>query len=395
MDKNIITFYPVGNGDCNLLEMKNGLKMMWDCKFRSFAEDSNDESTFDVIDDLLNNKLGKVKKLPFIDAFVLTHPDQDHCLGFDSKFYLGDPDNISQSDINSNKILIGELWYSPKVFTEHTEELCNAAKAFKQEANRRMMLYKKNPVQANKDGNRIRIVGWADLDSLDDLEDRIVIPGNEISEVNGKIYSDFKMFIHSPFRDAVENADRNETSIVMQIRFDWNGINNAAKLILGGDAEWRVWEKIVQYSDDSKLEWDLFEAPHHCSWTFFADDRENDEPNQGSIDFLGKHSVNAIVVSSSKYISHMDSNPPCKKAKNRYVKEVGEDCFYCTGDLQKPLSFEVTNMGFKKIDCKIEDKQARVFASAFNEGKLKLGTTGLGLTLGNCIAKSGGFYGDV
>lgn len=399
MDKNIITFYPVDNGDCILLEMKNGLKMMWDCKFRNSVENSDDESKFDVINNLLNYKLEKkVSKLPFIDAFVLSHPDQDHCLGFNNKFYLGDPIKISQKDIDAQKILIGELWYSPRVFIEHTDELCDDAIAFKKEADRRMRLFKEDPVRANQDGNRIRIVGWADLDNLVGLEKRITIPGSEINEVNGHNYNDFRIFIHSPFRNAIENNDRNETSIVMQFRFDWNSIKDVANLILGGDAEWRVWEKIVKLSDVKTLKWDLFEAPHHCSWSFFADDRENDKPNKSSLDFLAKRNSKAIIVSSSKYISHKDSNPPCKKAKNRYVKEIGENNFYCTGGdcidgTPSPLAFEVTNSGFKKIEHKIDDSQAHDYADAFINGKLKLGATGLNLSLGNSIAKSGGFYG--
>lgn len=66
------------------------------------------------------------------------------------------------------------------------------------------------------------------------------MPGNLINEVNGKQYDDFRIFIHSPFKDAIDGTDRNETSIVMQIRFDWNEKKDAAKLILGGDAEWRT-----------------------------------------------------------------------------------------------------------------------------------------------------------
>lgn len=45
-------------------------------------------------------------------------------------------------------------------------------------------------------------------------------------------------------------------------------------------------EKIQEKtSDKKKLEWNLFEAPHHCSYTFFADDREND-PEESSLNFL-------------------------------------------------------------------------------------------------------------
>ena len=86
MSNTKITFYPVKNGDTNLIEFPDGVNMLIDCKFRSEAEDNDD---YNVINDLLTNKLTTKKKgLPYLNAFVLTHPDQDHCLGFAQKFFL-------------------------------------------------------------------------------------------------------------------------------------------------------------------------------------------------------------------------------------------------------------------------------------------------------------------
>ena len=88
MNNTKITFYPVSNGDTNLIEFSDGKKMLVDCKFRASSEEDNDE--YNVIEDLLTNKLKKkVYDLPYLNAFVLTHPDEDHCLGFSSKFLNG------------------------------------------------------------------------------------------------------------------------------------------------------------------------------------------------------------------------------------------------------------------------------------------------------------------
>lgn len=74
MSNTKITFYPVKNGDTNLIEFSDGAIMLIDCKFRSEAEEDNDD--YDVINDLLTNKLKtKEKGLPYLNAFVLTHPD--------------------------------------------------------------------------------------------------------------------------------------------------------------------------------------------------------------------------------------------------------------------------------------------------------------------------------
>lgn len=363
--KHSIKFYPVGNGDCDLITIGGAnKKMMFDCNFRKEAEEENDKM-YDVLDDLLTNELTSKKcGLPFLDAFLLTHPDQDHCRSFANKFYLGDPDSISQSAKDDKKILIGELWYSPRVFEELTGELNADAKAFKKEAKRRMDLYKSDSNKADKDGNRIRIIGWADNPDLEGLEDRIVTPGNTISEVNGSNCRYFEMFIHAPFKDDIEGEDRNMTSIVSQLRFDSEKERQIARVFLAGDTEWRIIEEIMdKTSDDNNLKWDLLEAPHHCSYKFFADDRE-DDPNQKSLDFLDKSESNAFVISSSKVVKQNSDNPPCQKAKNRYTDRVGESNFLCTSgtsedEADKPIIFEIDNDGLKLL----EDK-AKSFAAA-------------------------------
>ncbi len=356
--KHSIKFYPVGNGDCSLITIGGvNMKMMFDCNFRQQAED-DDEEMFDVFDDLINNELKKKFGLPFLDAFLLTHPDQDHCRNFADKFYLGDPDHIEQSDKEAKKMLIGELWYSPRVFEEHNNELNIDARAFRKEAKRRMELYKADSYKADKDGNRIRIIGWTNNPDLKGLEDRIVTPGNIISVVNGTECRYFEMFIHAPFKNDIDGEDRNMTSIVTQLRFRCEKKEQVARIFLAGDSEWRVWEKIMNETiDKNNLKWDLFEAPHHCSYKFFADTRE-EEPHQTSLDFLNSKEGSAIVISSSKVVKKNSDNPPCQKAKNRYVDVVGESNFLCTsGELEKgtavPLVFEIENGEL----CLLEDIQ--------------------------------------
>lgn len=367
--KHSIKFYPVGNGDCDLITIGGAnKKMMFDCNFRKEAEEDNDKM-YDVLDDLLTNELTSKKcGLPFLDAFLLTHPDQDHCRSFADKFYLGDPDIVPQSAKDDKKILIGELWYSPRVFEELTGELNADAKAFKKEAKRRMDLYKSDSNKADKDGNRIRIIGWADNPDLEGLEGRIVTPGNTISEINGSNCRYFEMFIHAPFKDDIEGEDRNMTSIVSQLRFKSDKSENIARIFLGGDTEWRVIEEIMnKTTKDDYLKWDLMEAPHHCSYKFFADDRE-DDPNQASIDFLNKSEDGAFVVSSSEVVKKNSNNPPCQKAKNRYTDRVGDSNFFCTSgekddDAKEPIIFDIEDGEVGLREDEQEEKESRAAAS--------------------------------
>lgn len=369
--KHSIKFYPVGNGDCDLITIGGAnKKMMFDCNFRKKAEEENEEM-YDVLDDLLTNELTTKKcGLPLLDAFLLTHPDQDHCRSFADKFFLGDPDTVPQSAKDDKKILIGELWYSPRVFEELSGELNADAKAFKKEAKRRMDLYKSNSNKADKDGNRIRIIGWTDNPDLKGLEERIITPGNTISEVNGTSCRYFEMFIHAPFKDDIEGEDRNMTSIASQLRFMSDKYNeNIARVFLGGDTEWRVIQEIMnKTSNDDYLKWDLMEAPHHCSYKFFADDRE-DDPNQASLDFLDKSEDGAFVVSSSKIVKKNSDNPPCQKAKNRYTDRIGKSNFFCTGgekvdDAENPIVFDIEDGEVALHEDEKKEKESRAAAAA-------------------------------
>ena len=361
-----ITFYPVKNGDTNLIEFSDGIKMLIDCKFRSEAESDNDD--YNVIDDLLTNKLTNKKHgLPYLNAFVLTHPDQDHCLGFGKKFFLDknpEKEDPSQEDKDSKLILIGELWYSPRVFTEHEGDLSDDAKAFKKEAERRMQLWKDDDSSKDKPGNRIRIIGYSDIDDLDGIPDEcITAAGEEINKVDGSHRGSYRFFIHSPFKKAIDGDSRNETSIVMQIRIDSGNTKDVGKVFFGGDAEWRVWKKIQEKTTDSKyLEWNLLEAPHHCSYTFFSDNRE-DEPEQSSLDFLDNRVGNGYIVSSSKTIKKNSDNPPCQKAKNRYITKLDndEDYFMCTEleEKQKPVVFLVQNDGILLDEEETQEKETK------------------------------------
>lgn len=364
-----ITFYPVLNGDCTLIEFANGQQMMFDCNFRSDSEDESKDD-YDVIKDLLDNKLKrKHKGLPYLDAYVLTHPDQDHCRGFKDKFFQGkNPETTdgapSKSDKDNKLIIIGELWYSPRVFSENSTDLSDDAKAFKKEAERRMKLYRNNSSDKDKPGNRIRIIGYADVDALNNIPSEVIsAAGDTIKNLNGNTLSDSRFFVHAPFRESIENDNRNATSIVLQIRVDVGDKTDVGRIVLGGDSEWRVWKKILdKTSDDNNLKWNILEAPHHCSYHFFADERTY-EPEQSSLDFLAKRVNKGYIVSSSKTIKQNDDTPPCQKAKNRYIKSLGdnEDYFKCTtvNDVQKPVVFEVKSDGIHHVEETEQTKETK------------------------------------
>lgn len=348
-----IKYYPVENGDTSLITLSDETKILIDINITNESTDESEEQRYDVLRDLLDNELKKNSKKPYVDVFILTHPDEDHCRGYEKYFYQGVPSDYDDDDKKNELIIINELWYTPRVFEVYTKDLCPDAKKFKKEAKRRMDLYKEDPETANCDGNRIRIIGYTDNKELKGLEDRIVTPGNLINEFNDEIKNDFSMFIHAPFKDTIAEDDANETSIVFQAKFDVDKQTNACLAFWGGDAGWRVWADILAKSNDKDLNWDLFFAPHHCSWTFFNDNTEDGkkEPQQSSIDILQKKiGKNPKVIVSSKEIKRNNDNPPSYIAKNQYVKEVTDANFWVTSTHSdttppEPIEFEIKSSG--------------------------------------------------
>lgn len=374
-----IKYYPVENGDTSLITLSDESKILVDINITADSQNDDNDERFDVLDDLLSNELKKNDGVPYVDVFILSHPDIDHCRGFENEFYQGKPDKYSDDDKKEELILINELWYSPRLFSEYKKDLNDEAVVFKEEAERRMELYKEKPDEADKDGNRIRIIGYSDDDELEGLEDRIVTPGNTIGEFNGDFKDDFELFIHAPFKDYLDDEDRNDSSIVFQARFEVDGEENACLAFWGGDAGWKVWEEILDKSDDVDLNWDLFFAPHHCSWGYFNDntDEGKKEAKQSSLDILDKRiGKNPKIIVSSKKIKRDGDNPPSYKARNQYVKKVKEKNFLVTAtnsDSQppKPIEFEISSSGpsENKASSSNEALQSSIITKAASQPK--------------------------
>ncbi len=154
-----ITHFPVGNGDCSLITLSDNTQILIDCNITEDSRDEDDESRYDVHAHLL--KYGKKLNgtIPHVDTFILTHADQDHCRGFDTTFYTGDPASYTSKHAKEGLLLIDELWFTPRIFCPHETEMCAPAQAFRKEALRRMDLHKRRADGRDNPGNRIRIIG--------------------------------------------------------------------------------------------------------------------------------------------------------------------------------------------------------------------------------------------
>jgi hypothetical protein len=356
-----ITYFPVGNGDCSLITLSDNTQIIIDCNTTAEASDEKDLSRYDVHQHLLGFGKKLDGKIPHVDVFILTHADQDHCRGFDTMFYTGDPAKYAVKHSKEDLILIDELWFTHRIFATHEGKLSTWAEALRKEAQRRIDLHLAGSADRNKAGNRIRVIGQTNNPAYKGLGDLVVTPGEYINVIDRKAKADFRFFVHAPFRKEVDSklAERNDTSVVLQACFDVGATKRAGLAIFGGDARAGIWSKILELSDDETLQWDLFLAPHHCSWTYFSDlpYKENKVPAVDSLEILGKGLEGARVIASCKPIKPDDDNPPHHAAKVEYVKVVGASNFFSlseTGNVKRPLptTFEMSENGPVLLDAK-------------------------------------------
>ena len=349
--KNTVKAYPVGNGDTILVALSENQHLMIDCKIDNDAATNDDK--FDVKEDLLSILPKDADDRHHLDTFILTHPDHDHCAGFKDTFFCDDPDNYDEDAEERNAIIIDELWFSNTLFERFTCPLSQAAKNFKAEAKRRNDLFKSDPEKAKLPGNRIILIDFKDDCKDHGFESIIVEPGTATNVINTVAKSDFSIFVHGPFKTVTaDSQERNETSVIMQLRFGFRNNPMAALAFVAGDADYNRFKRLLDERDDESIEWDLLLAPHHCSWTFFnmTPQAEFPEPQDSAIEYLQRQRGSGIVLASCKEIVDDDDNPPHHAAKQEYIGQIDESDFYCTGDDPlTPILFEAGENGFTKL----------------------------------------------
>ena len=350
--EHIIKFYPVGNGDCSLIKLDDGTTIIVDCQIEEITKDNKD-TTYDVKADLLKELQKDTDGHPYVDLYVSTHPHSDHCKGFESNFYCGKLEDYDD-DKDKNKIIIGELWVSPMALNNDIDE---TAVPIRKEAKRRRKLYDDKSEFSGEYGSYLRIIGY---DKDKEFDKRYgYIPGIEVDELNGQWLDMLTIFIHAPFKESVEvgkeQDDKNEVSIVLHFTFADAEGNTVCRLLTGGDAEHEVWEKIIENnSDDENLKWNIFLAPHHCSWTFFNETNNKEEVKESATEILDKQLGKAHIVTSCTSIKNFDPKakpPPYKEAADKYKEllKSGNDHFLNTADefeaTKKPIVFKISGSG--------------------------------------------------
>ncbi len=181
------------------------------------------------------------------------------------------------------------------------------------------------------DGNRILILGEDEGGKTDDLGPILVRTGETFTRIAGLAHPHFQGTLLAPFaksddEDEEEVLTKNNSSVVMRITLTHpEKLSAAARLLIGGDAEVAICERLDAAYDANDLTCDLLATFHHCSWHTLSYDSISDLGEKAKI---SKAAVRALshardgshIIASSKRIVDDDCDPPSYRAKVEYEK---------------------------------------------------------------------------
>lgn len=345
-----ITFYPLGNADTTLVQLKNGKNILFDYMHLKSSEDENDKRCD------LKKELNKVVTGDSYDVVCITHLDKDHVCGAQDYFYF----DHSQKYQDGNRKKIIELWVPAEAIIESKNSCNESAKVIQAEARYRLK---------NNYGIRIfsrpkKFKEWCDKNEgydFEKIQHRVVDAGKLVPSITlEKDGAEF--FAHCPFYSESKEIDRNNKGIVVQCKFD-NVYNST--LILGADIGYEVWENIIEVTkannNQEKLEWDLFHISHHCSYKSLAAEKGDTKTSPSdTIKWLYEEQgrLGAVLVSPSypipeEYGPEEGELPPHKQAYNYYNEDangsVKVTMEYPTQNNPKPMKFSVGFNGIKPL----------------------------------------------
>lgn len=317
-----LTFFPLGNADCCLIEVADGRLLLFDYAHRGEADDPNDHRI--DLPAALRERLKQAGRTGF-HVVAFTHLDADH---YDqaSAFFSLDHAKTYQGE---DRITIDELWVPAAAIVE--TGLTGEAAVIRAEARHRL-----------KHGYGIRVFSRPDYlkDWLEEqgltIEDRAPLISDAGTLVPGfvKGADGVEFFVHSPFATRLDDGsavERNDCNLALQATFGCGAGNPDARFLLLADTPWDVLQEIVQvtqaHQNDDRLAWDVVKVPHHCSYlSLSAEIGDEITTPVDEIDWLYREqgAGGAILVSSSDPIpsegseADQSAQPPHRQAAAYY-----------------------------------------------------------------------------
>lgn len=318
-----LTFYPVGNGDTVQVVIENGRRLLFDFCHRASGEES-DNPLIDL-KKALKDELRDAKRNSF-DVVCFTHADDDHICGSTEFFELQHADKYQSGD----RVKIGEMWVPASMILE---EGCEGEdRVLRQEARYRL-----------RQGTAIRVFSkpellktWMSEQGIDfDARKHLFVDAGTIVPTFSRGADGLEVFCHSPFVEHAHDGDklRNDGSIILHLTFVAG--ETVTRFLEVGDTDHETLAQIVrvtaQHGRDERLEWDIYNVPHHCSYKALGPDKGEmmTESDDDVADLLRRGHNGSYVISSSQPIpdtadAYEQEQPPHIQAKNTYAAFLNE-----------------------------------------------------------------------
>lgn len=351
-----VIFYPVQNGDTSQIILDNGKRILFDFRHLSCGEDE-DEPAIDLKAQL-KEELSKAKR-DYFDVLALTHGDLDHIAHSTEFFELRHAPKYQ----GNGRIKVNELWVPAAMLLESSTIDQRSAE---------FVIWRREAQYRLREGKGVRVFSkpemlktWLEKNGLT-LESRrhLITDAGQIVPSFSLASDGVEFFCHSPFVKHVDDGDdlRNDASLIFQVRFEVMGVQT--NYLAVGDSTCDVLEDIVRttkwHKNEDRLEWHLFNIPHHCSHHALNPDKGEKEtvPLLLVKELLLYGQPGAYIVSSSKPINntreaYQQKQPPHVQARNcyeRYLRQVSGRRFVVTMEepnerKPQPLEFYITSAG--------------------------------------------------
>ncbi|MDB6024980.1 MAG: hypothetical protein JWM68_1203 [Verrucomicrobiales bacterium] len=308
-----ITFYPLGNADCCLIETDKSKLFAFDYADMHNPQDSEDKRM--PLKENFKKDMGWPNRKN-IDVLAITHGDDDHVSGIRELFWL-DHALKYQGD---ERIKINELWVPAALIVEEGSEDCT--RVIREEAKHRLLAKKGIKVFSRPEHLR----SWFSERELrmEDYQHLIVDAGRLVPDVSMDV-DGVEFFVHSPFaeRDGDTVLDRNENCLVMQAVLRSGGRDT--RFLITADSVADNWQRMVKitrlHSNEARLAWDVLKLPHHCSYLSMSHEK-GEYITTPTVEFkwmLEQGADRAVMVSSSWPIpSETEDQPPHVETHRRY-----------------------------------------------------------------------------
>ena len=310
-----LTFFPLGNADCCLVDLENGSKLLFDYAATRCQDDPNDKRL--DLPTWLRADLEEADRSSY-NVVAFTHLDDDHTCGASDFFYLRHAAKY-QGD---GRVKIDTLWVPAVAITE--EGCAGDAKIIQKEARYRLVEGEGIRVFSRPDALR----DWLNAQGLSlDSRRHLITDAGQLVPGYRKAIEGVEFFVHSPFASRLADGtlfDRNTDALVLQATFEVDSVDT--KLMLASDVDYEALSAIVAttqaHDREERLEWDVFKLAHHCSYLSLGPEKGKDktEPEK-NVKWLFEEQgqQKAIEISTSDPIPTGDTDqPPHRQAANYY-----------------------------------------------------------------------------